>query len=588
MNPTHPESESTIRPAPLPEGPLREELSQAKARFGVCLFAFLYMGAWTWFSGPIQSSVVWAVAGYLVFSAAWIALVSRRPGQVPWRRLVVIIGDLGINTFFMHTLQEKGAFFYPFYLWIIVGNGVRFGARYLLLAMTVGVLYFTPMLIFSPYWRSNWVAGSGLLAGMVILPMFYLSLIKHLHAANERLQHEAERAQAAARAKTEFLSNMSHELRTPMSGVLGVAQLMRRTPLDETQERYLDLMQRSANSLLRIIDDILDFARIDAGKILLERSPFHLETVVEDVVHLLEPRAEEKGLELRLQLPAETPGTFLGDATRIRQILFNLLGNAVKFTDTGHISIAAEHRPLPDGRFQIRLRIVDTGPGIPPDKLDLIFEKFERAETRIAQKIGGSGLGLAISRRLAHMMEGEVTVRSEVGRGTTFVATMILEPGDETRPDERSFEQGGQREFALDALVVEDNPVNQLVTCSLLEEMGISATLAENGEIALDRWRTQPFDLILMDVRLPVLDGLEATRRIRAEEGDGHHIAILAMTANASPDDAEACLDAGMDLFLAKPVDLAQLEAAVQALEERGLVHPGIHLEPRKGTQDSR
>jgi len=199
---------------------------------------------------------------------------------VAWRRWVVIVGDLGINTFFMHVLQAKGAFFYPMYLWIVVGNGMRFGPRYLLAAMVVAVAYFGPMLWWSDYWRANAVAGSGLLAGLVVLPMFYLTLIKHLHAANARLTEEVERSQAAVHAKTQFLANMSHELRTPMSGVIGVSELLSKTSLSGLQQEYVDLVRRSANALLGVIDDVLELSRIEAGKVRLASEPFDLRSII--------------------------------------------------------------------------------------------------------------------------------------------------------------------------------------------------------------------------------------------------------------------------------------------------------------------
>lgn len=559
--------------------PVLEELSQAKARFGVCLFALVYLGAWALFSGSVNSRVVLVVGGYAVFSAIWFVMVKKlmkkRPGHVAghvaWRRWVVIFTDLGINTFFMYTLEARGAFFYPMYLWIIVGNGVRFGSRYLLLAMAVGVTYFAPMIVFSEYWRTNWVAGTGLLAGLIVLPGFYLSLIKRLHEANQRLEFEVERARVAGYAKTEFLANMSHEIRTPMSGVLGVLQLMRRTSLDATQKEYLDLIQRSAGSLLRILDDILDFARIEAGRVTLEHAPLNLRLVVEDVVQLLRPRAEEKGLVLEAQLSDGVDQIFFGDAMRVRQILFNLVGNAVKFTEEGQVEIEAEQELGADGRSQIIFRVTDTGPGIPQDKLEEIFEKFERAETRLGHQVGGSGLGLAISRQLARLMGGDVVVNSQMGAGTTFLATFLLDSPKSVPPLVEKTVDSYERDFALKALVVEDSQVNQLVTCSLLRQLGISSTVAADGKVAFERWREGEFDLIMMDVRLPELDGLEVTRRIRAREGEGDHIPILAVTANVSRDDEVACLQAGMDFFLPKPVRLEQLVEALQALREEDL-----------------
>lgn len=551
-----------------------EELSQAKARLGVCILALAYIGAWTLLSKPVGPIIGWAVGAYAVFSAAWIVLVAYRPGRVRWRRVLVIVSDLGINSLFLHLLQEKGAFFYPVYLWIIVGNGMRYGPRYLVLATITAVAYFAPMLALSPYWKQNQAAGSGLLAGMVVLPLFYLALIRRLHETNLQLAAEVERSQAAVHAKNNFLANMSHELRTPMNGVIGVAELLRLTPLDDQQESYVELVERSANALLLIIDDILDFSRLEAGRIELQREPLDVERIMRDVFDLLIPSAEEKGLTLHLEIPRAAQRAFVGDATRIRQILFNLLGNAVKFTERGRIELRYRADLRDDGRWSVRFIVADTGVGIAEDNLERIFEKFERAQTRLDHQVGGSGLGLAIGRQLARMMGGDIAVASRPGAGATFTAWLVLEAGDQL-PERPSRARALPAEIrGLRALVVEDNAANRLVICSFLDQLGITHTTAADGESAVSRWRALAPDVILMDVRLPNLDGLEATRRIRASEPDDRHVAIVAVTANASKSDAAQCLGAGMDLFLAKPLHLEDLADAIQSLLDRGLVSP--------------
>ncbi len=568
------ESESArgLKVDPSTSGPVREELSQAKARLGVCVFALLYMAGWTYFSGPIGRTVVWAVGGYAVFSAIWLVLVRLRPGEVAWRRVTVIFGDLGINTFFMHALQAKGAFFYPIYLWIIVGNGVRFGPRYLMLAMAVGVAYFGPMLVWSPYWRANTVAGSGLLAGMVVLPMFYLSLIRNLHQVNARLREEVERSQAAVRAKTDFLANMSHELRTPMTGVIGIAEVMQKTSLTATQKRYLGLIQSSAGSLLAIIDDVLELSRIEESKVVLRPVPLNLEVIVGDVLNLLRPGAEEKGLEIQVTHPAASAPPMLGDPLRIRQILINLVANSIKFTDRGRIEVAYRLADRSDGRVEVCFDIADTGIGIPREKLEKIFGKFEQVEATSGRRFGGSGLGLSISRHLARLMEGDVEVSSALGKGSTFTATLLLEPCQE-QPATALSDESAERRFDMKALVVEDNPVNQLVTTGFLENLGLTVVAVSDGETALERAGAQSFDVIFMDVRLPGIDGLETTRRIRAGE-TGRRVPIVALTANAFAEDREACLEAGMNLHLRKPMRLENLKAAIETLGERGLLAP--------------
>ena len=558
-----------------PPESIREEASQAKARLGVCLFALAYVAGWSAYSGPVRPLIIWVLLGYTVFSGGWMLLIRARPTIVPWRRALVIVGDLGINTFFMHMLQAKGAFFYPMYLWIIVGNGVRYGPRYLLAAMAVGVAYFGPMLAFSSYWRTNAVAGSGLLAGLIVLPLFYLSLIRNLHTANARLREEVDRSQAASRAKTAFLANMSHELRTPMSGVLGVTELMRMTPLSPSQTEHLDLIQRSANSLLKIIDDVLELSKIEAAKVRLKKEPLDLKQICEDVYHLLRPNAEQKGLDLRLSFAADATRDFLGDSTRIRQILFNLTGNAIKFTDRGHVTLDLRTDSARVGPVQVYFRVIDTGIGIHRDQLSQIFDKFEQAESPEGRRSQGTGLGLAISRHLAELMNGEISVDSEIGKGSTFTVVLSLEPNPEPPKSIAPQPQPGTPlASALRVLVVEDNPVNQLIIRSFLERLEASVVVTEAGESALAILRQQTFDLVFMDIQLPDMDGLEVTRRIRNSEGAGRRVPVVALTANAFVEDREASLAAGMDLHLRKPIQLSDLELALETLRDQGLLEP--------------
>ena len=422
---------------------LAEELSQAKARLGVCCFALVYMGVWTLTAEPVATLTVMAVGLYGVISLAWLVWIRRTHHGVRWRRHLIILGDLGINTFFMHSLQEKGAFFYPMYLWIIVGNGMRFGARPLLVAMGVGVAYFAPMLYWSPYWRANAVAGSGLLAGLVILPLFYLSLIRRLHETNSRLAQEVERSGLAERAKAQFLANMSHELRTPMTGVLGVVELLEGTDPTPKQTEYLDLIGRSGRSLLTIIDDILDLSRVEAGRVELVDEVVDLRAMTHEVLDLLRPSADAKGLELSLLCPADLPHRFRGDPTRLRQILFNLVGNAIKFTQEGKIEVEIAHDLPLQGMIHFRLH--DTGVGIPPEKLEHIFEKFGQAESQADRRFGGSGLGLTISRQLARAMGGDIAVSSRVGEGTTFECSLPLPHHPSASQLDRGEEPGGTR-----------------------------------------------------------------------------------------------------------------------------------------------
>ena len=575
---TRPEDGDPLRDDEALKAEAEQELSQAKARLGVCLFALLYLAGWSLAVEPVAGLTVRGVLAYTAVSIIWFFWVKLQPQRYLWRRDVVIFGDLGINTFFMYTLGAKGAFFYPMYLWIIVGNGVRFGARSLFVAMTVAVGYFVPVLVWNDYWRANGVAGSGLLISLVVLPLFYLSLIRRLHRSERELRDELGRSRSIAQSKTELLANMSHELRTPMGGVVGVVDLLRSTSLDPQQQQYVDLIQRSATALLSIVDDVLEYARIEAGRVALESTAFDLRGLVEDVYDLLHPGANNKGLELQLNFGhLGRRRSYLGDPNRIRQILLNLIGNAIKFTDRGRVCIEVNEEAGRGGKAALQIAVSDTGIGICPEHLEQIFEKFEQAESRLLRQAGGSGLGLAISRHLARMMGGDVRVESQMGKGSTFYLDLALETSEQTIPmliakdlSEPSTSTG------TTVLVVEDNPVNQLVICGFLDRLGLSWELAEDGQEALDRVGLKRYDLVLLDIQLPLLDGLEVCRRIRASESAGEHLPIVALTANASLEDRKACLAAGMNLHLRKPLRMGDLEEALADLESRGLLRLGL------------
>ncbi len=577
-----------------PEAQLQhvEEVKQAFARLAVCVVALLYMGGWSIFAQPIPRRAVLLVSVYALISIAWILAVRAWPGHYPARRIATIFGDLGINTFFMHFLQAKGAAFYPMYLWIIVGNGVRFGPRYLVPATGVGVLYFFPMLFWSPYWRANLVAGIGLGVGLIILPAFYLSLIRRLHTANERLGDELERSNAATEAKSQFLANMSHELRTPMSGVLGVSDMLRGTNLDDEQKKLLDLIQSSASSLLRILDDVLTFSRLEAGKVTIEKTAVGLRPSFEQVLALLAPVAEAKQLDLTWNLrgladegladeglaDGEMPAV-LADATRIRQILFNLIGNAIKFTEHGRVHVSCSWRREGASTATLTVEVADSGVGIADEALEHVFEAFEQAEGRRARRFEGTGLGLSISRRLARDMGGDIRAVSELGRGSTFTVELPLELANPEATDADTCERDTHAEPTLpllgNALVVDDNGINRLVTSSFLNNLGVSTVLASDGLEALERLQQQTFDIVFMDIQMPRLDGLEATRRIRARENAAERVPIVALTANAGEQDRQECLEAGMDEHLRRPFTERDLRLTLCQLGQKGLIPRG-------------
>jgi signal transduction histidine kinase/ActR/RegA family two-component response regulator len=391
---------------------------------------------------------------------------------------------------------------------------------------------------------------------------------------SDRKQHEKEllaaryAAEAASRAKSEFLANMSHEIRTPMNGVIGMAQLLRFTNPTGEQTEYLDNLELSCNNLLALISDILDLSKIESGKLELEQTDFSLQQTVEDLLATQRHRISQKGLELRLELQPQLPILVRGDPLRFKQILLNLLGNAIKFTESGSITVALTGEPAEQQRLRVRLTVKDTGIGMSEEALQRIFNPFEQADNSNTRKYGGSGLGLAICRRLAALMGGSITATSVAGQGSSFMVNLVFEAAEadlQTLQPSLPVTSCAQSSKPLYLLVAEDNQINADTTIAMLKQLGHSADQAANGQEALEKWHASAFNCILMDIQMPVMDGRLATATIREQERTmGGHTPIIALTAHALQGDRERFLAEGFDGYVAKPVKLQTLAEELQ------------------------
>jgi len=476
--------------------------------------------------GPLETAVVIAIAGF-----ASAGVISLAPNSLlAW----------------LHVVGQGGAAL----LWTVWAQD-RFGA--LMIALVVAFLGF--------------VAAGITVQGRHVSGMVRGRLLLEIHG--EELRQAKEIAEEASSARARFLANMSHEIRTPLNGVLGLAQVLDRTPLTAEQRFLLASLRSSGDHLLAIVNDILDFSKINAGKLEVESVSFDLPTLVRDVAAPLEAAARDKGLQWTLVYPHDLFAVYRGDPVRVRQVLANLLDNAVKFTARGEVRLVV-------GRGQpgrMRFTVADTGIGISAQQLEVLFQDFVQADASTTRRFGGAGLGLAISKGLAQTMGGRLTVESEPGKGSRFTFEIPLPKSeDETNPPAPGAPPPAELKLpaACRILVAEDNPVNRTIAERFLAGTGAVVDTAENGTAAVALHAARPYDLILMDCHMPEMDGFEATAAIRSQ-GAGARVPIIAVTARALPEDRQRCLAAGMDGYVSKPLYRADLLKAIAgAMAERG------------------
>src|SRR6202163_2733864 len=391
----------------------------------------------------------------------------------------------------------------------------------------------------------------------------------------QELQQAKAAAESASRTKSDFLASMSHEIRTPMNAIMGIADLLAKTGLSPEQDKYVQIFRRAGDNLLNLINDILDLSKVEASQLELERTGFSLSDLVEKVTEMVAARAHEKALAMVCEIAPDVPNDLVGDPTRLRQVLLNLLGNAIKFTQSGEVTLRVAPDANPSVPTALRFTVSDTGIGIPGEKLARVFERFTQADSSTTRRFGGSGLGLTISKRLVELMGGRIWVESEVGKGSVFAFAVPFEiAAAVNRPTVAPIGTGPEPALpALRILLAEDSPDNCIITIAYLEDTPYRVEIAETGAIACEKFRAGHYDLVLMDRQMPVMDGLTATRTIRAWEqaNDRPPTPIVALTASALKRDREMCLAAGCTAFLTKPI---KQEVLLQAIKERSIVAP--------------
>ncbi len=629
------------------------------------------------------------------FSVGAIGLFAHllaRPGVSVLRRLAGMLLDLGILTAGLYVASPVISALYPFYLWVIFGYGFRYGLKYLFTATGISVVCFAFIIHISAYWQANYPLALGLLAGLIVLPLYAATLVRKLSLARDQ-------AEQANQAKSLFLASVSHELRTPLNAVIGMSAVLRTTRLTADQAGMIGTIRDSANRLVSLIDDLLDVSRIDSGRVAFESVVFDPVTTLRDMLRVVSPQASEKALRLHMHVSPAVPRRIEADRRRFGEIILNLLANAVKFTPSGSVTIAIDARSVTGGT-ELRVVVHDTGIGIPASAHKRIFETFSQASDSIRNDFGGTGLGLAISQRLVRLQGGEIGVESEEGQGSTFWFTLpvalpdvlpeqpshtrqqiVFLPRDadvrtaalrtlehrridyvevgnlaeagrvlsrplppdvhghvlilQTPPPEEPVEQAlaglppdvptvfigrshepglppmslitrafaviapdrfseqlplvlsaldtvrepanddtplpiRRREHGRKILVVDDNKVNQMVISRILQAGGHHVTLADHGEEALQHLDQAEFDLVAMDLNMPVMDGIEATKLYRMASLDLPHLPIIALTADATEYARIRALEAGMDACITKPVDATALLDLIDRLVDGG------------------
>ena len=553
------------------------EHAQALVRIAVLSVVLFYLLLRPAQNGDAYMLVLRMVASGFVVGALLIAWILAQPGVSHVRRAIGMMFDYGLMAAAMVRLGEPLAWVYVIIMWVTIGNGLRYGNRYLKVAVAAAVASFGAVLVFNEYWMRNLELGLGLLFGLIAVPLYLSGLLRALTRATEA-------ARRANEAKSRFLANMSHEFRTPLNGLAGMSELLATTRLDSEQRECLNTIQASTRSLLSLVEDVLDISAIEAGKLKLNLAQFSLSELIHGIGLILQPMARAKQLTYEARIASDVPAQLCGDAGHLQQVLLNLAGNAVKFTDHGSVTLDVSRVLADPARPRLRFTVIDTGIGIPASSRARLFEAFEQADASLSRRYGGTGLGTTIAKGLTEAMGGSIGFESGENLGSRFWVelpfenvALVAQPteapavvpainpatnlaGENVIAFTDPFLRHRARVRSMHILMADDHAANRMVLQRLLQKAGHRAVAVEDGEAVLNALEASDYDAVIVDLHMPGVSGLDLLRQMRVmEAGGGRRTPVLVLSADVTPESIQRCEQAGARAFLAKPVVASRL-----------------------------